>query len=264
MTSMTQTQTRLHDKLAPHPTLVRYYPGPEQKRSFVRRIFDESAGQYDRVERMMAFGTGSWYRRRALARAGLSTGMRCLDVAVGTGLVAREAVTLVGDPSLVIGLDPSPGMLAEAARSLPIRLVVGRAEHLPFPDGSFDFVSMGYALRHVSDVSVTAREFFRVLRPGGTLCLLEITRPSRRLPLALVKCYMKGIVPCLSRLAAGSDRRADRQGDRQGVLWEYYWDTINACLPPAALRGAMAEAGFDDVRRHVELGIFSEYTGRRA
>jgi demethylmenaquinone methyltransferase/2-methoxy-6-polyprenyl-1,4-benzoquinol methylase len=248
---MTQTLS----KLAPHPTLERYYAGPEHKRSFVRRLFDESAGQYDRVERMMAFGTGSWYRRRALARAGLSRGMKCLDVAVGTGLVAREAVTLAGDPSAVTGLDPSPGMLAEAAKAVPIRLVVGRAEQLPFPDGSFDFVSMGYALRHVSDVAVTMRELFRVLRPGGRACLLEITRPSRRLPLALVKCYMKGIVPNLSRLTAG--------GERQRVLWEYYWETINACVPPAELRAAMTRAGFADVARHVELGIFSEYTGRR-
>ena len=165
------------DKLAPHPTLGRYYRGPGHKRSFVRRIFDESAAHYDQVERMMAFGTGPWYRRQALARAGLGPGMKCLDVAVGTGLVAREAVTLVGDPAAVTGLDPSPGMLAQAAKAVRIALVVGRAEGLPFEDRSFDFVSMGYALRHVSDVAVTMREFVRVLRPGGTLCLLEITRP---------------------------------------------------------------------------------------
>jgi demethylmenaquinone methyltransferase / 2-methoxy-6-polyprenyl-1,4-benzoquinol methylase len=243
------------EPLAPHPTLEKYYPGPEDKRSFVRSIFDESASGYDRVERMMALGTGPRYRRQALARAGLAAGMKCLDVAAGTGLVAREAINIVGDPGAVIGLDPSPGMLAEAARSLPIRLVLGRAEHLPFPDESFDFLSMGYALRHVSDLAVTMREFLRVLRPGGRLCLLEITRPQGAVPLALMRCYMKGIVPYLSRLTAG--------GERQRVLWEYYWDTIDACVPPAMVRDAMADAGFTDVNRHVALGVFSEYTGRK-
>jgi demethylmenaquinone methyltransferase/2-methoxy-6-polyprenyl-1,4-benzoquinol methylase len=243
------------DKLAPHPTLGRYYTGAEHRQSFVRRIFDESAGQYDRVERMMAFGTGPWYRRQALARAGPSPGMKCLDVAVGTGLVAREVVSLVGDASAVTGVDPSPGMLAQAAKAVPIRLLEGRAEALPFDDASFDFVSMGYALRHVSDVAVTMREFLRVLRPGGRLCLLEITRPHRLLARAMLKCYMKGVVPCLSRLVAG--------GRKQALLWEYYWDTIDACLSPAVLRAAMTAAGFADVNRNVELGIFSEYVGRK-
>src|SRR5665213_261383 len=91
--------------LLPHAPLQLYYGNERQKRSFIRNIFDSTAGDYDRVERTMALGTGSWYRRQALGRAGLCAGMKVLDVAVGTGLVAREASALAGGPGFVVGLD---------------------------------------------------------------------------------------------------------------------------------------------------------------
>jgi demethylmenaquinone methyltransferase / 2-methoxy-6-polyprenyl-1,4-benzoquinol methylase len=243
--------------LAPHPPLGRYSDTPEAKRTYVGKLFDQTAGDYDRIERMMALGSGPWYRRQALLRAGLSPGMKCLDVAVGTGLVAREAAGIVGEGGGVVGVDPSTGMLAQAAKALPIRLVLGRAERLPFGDASFDFVSMGYALRHLADVAAAFREFARVLRPGGVACVLEITRPRGRISAALVKCYLRGIVPCLARVTSRTAR------ERQRELWAYYWDTIDACVPPKTLLEAMGSAGFGRVRQHVELGLFSEYTGRK-
>src|SRR5579863_1504138 len=81
---------------APHPPLKDYYAHGADKDDWLRRLFDQTAGDYDRIERAMAFGSGSWYRRRALARAGLEPGMRVLDVGTGTGLTAREAARLVG------------------------------------------------------------------------------------------------------------------------------------------------------------------------
>ena len=126
-------------------------------------------------------------------------GMRVVDIGVGTGLVAREAVKLVGDPALVVGVDPSPGMMSQA--HLPgVQLVEGRAEAIPFPDASFDFLSMGYALRHIGDLSAAFSEFHRVLKPGGRLCLLEITKPEHAWSQALLKAYMRGVVPVLARL----------------------------------------------------------------
>ena len=77
-------------------------------------MFDGTAPDYDRVERMLAFGTGPWYRRQALRRAGLVPGMHVLDVGTGTGLVAREALTLCGPTGRVTGVDPSAGMMAQA------------------------------------------------------------------------------------------------------------------------------------------------------
>ena len=248
----------MDSRVAPHPMLPRYYPaadGAEGKRSFVRRIFDGTAGDYDRVERMKALGSGSWYRRQALSRAGLTAGMRVLDVAMGTGLVAREEVSITGDPKLVLGLDPSVGMMTQARRSLTIRTVQGVAEELPLASGQFDFLSMGYALRHLSDLGAAFGEFFRVLKPGGTVCVLEITRPPRGIRLALMKGYMRIVVPTLSRLTT---RHADTK-----LLWEYYWDTIESCVPAETVISALSAAGFEGVKHHKELGLFSEYTARK-
>lgn len=236
---------------APHPPLTRYYAAEEQRRGWVRRMFDETASDYDRIERLIGFGSGSRYRRDALLRAGLCSGRRVLDVGVGTGLVARQAASIVGSPSLVAGVDPSPGMLQNARVPAGVELVEGSAERIPFPDASFDFLSMGYALRHISDLSIAFREFHRVVKPGGRLCILEITRPEGRLSSVLLKAYLHGIVPWLAKIAA---RRTDTP-----VLWRYYWDTIEACVPPESVVHTLESSGFVDIRRHIELGIFSEY-----
>jgi demethylmenaquinone methyltransferase/2-methoxy-6-polyprenyl-1,4-benzoquinol methylase len=217
----------------------------------VLNLFDRTAGDYDRVERLMALGTGSWYRRCALQRSGLRSGMTVLDVGVGTGLVAREAARIVGDPRQVLGVDPSAGMVENAKVPPGVRLANGSAESIPAPDASADFLSMGYALRHISDLSLAFREFHRVLKPGGRLCLLEITRPDSAFSRTLLKMYMRGMIPLAARLVA---RHRDIP-----KLMRYYWDTIEACAPPPSIMAAITAAGFVEVHRHVELGIFSEY-----
>lgn len=236
---------------APHAPLTEYYVGEGDRRGWVHNIFNKTAVDYDRMETILGLGTGPWYRRQALLRAGLKPGMRMLDVGVGTGLVARQAVDILGDPGMVTGVDPSPGMLQNAKLPAGVELVEGRAEEIPFPDNSFDFLSMGYALRHISDLSVAFAEFHRVLKPGGRLCVLEITRPEGRIRTALIKTYFRNVVPTLARLLAKSNDTA--------LLWQYYWDTIEACAAPEEVMRTLESAGFSNVDRHVELGIFSEY-----
>jgi demethylmenaquinone methyltransferase / 2-methoxy-6-polyprenyl-1,4-benzoquinol methylase len=241
--------------LPPHPTLSGYYRKDEDRPEFVRRLFDAAARDYDHIEWGMALGFGRWYRREALRRCGLFEGLNILDVAVGTGLVAREAARITGDARLVTGLDPSAGMLLEARRQLPLRGVLGTAERLPIRGESFDMVSLGYALRHLSDLTVVFREFARVLRPGGTLCVLELTRPTSTLGLAALRLYLHRVVPLLTRL-----RTHNREAE---VLMRYFWDTIEACVPPERIMAAMDDAGFEEVQRALVIGLFSEYTGRR-
>ena len=189
-------------QLQPHPTLEHYYPAESAKRGFLKGIFDDTAPDYDWIERLLSFGSGSWYRRGALVRAGLAPGMKVLDVAVGTGLVAREAMTLTGPAGRVIGLDPSAGWCSRPWRP-SISAILGVAEQIPLADEQFEFVSMGYALRHVSDLHRAFSEFFRVLRPGGRLCLLEITAPRRPDSTRLLRAHMRCVVPLVTRIATG-------------------------------------------------------------
>jgi demethylmenaquinone methyltransferase / 2-methoxy-6-polyprenyl-1,4-benzoquinol methylase len=240
---------------APHSPLRAYYPCEEERREWVRSLFDRTAADYERMERLMALGSGSRYRRCALQRAGLQAGMSVVDVGVGTGLVAREAAGIVGDNARVLGVDPSPGMIACANVPAGVRLALGSAESIPAADGSADFISMGYALRHVSDLPTVFREFHRVLKPGGRLCLLEITSPRSVFLRVLLKAYMRGLVPILARVVA-RDRSVPE-------LMRYYWDTIEACVSPASIIDELAAAGFRDAIRYVEHGVFSEYRARK-
>jgi len=156
----------------------------------------------------------------------------------------------------VTGVDPSPGMMAASKLPDTMVLMEGRAESLPFPDNHFDFLSMGYALRHISDLGVAFAEFERVLKPGGRLCLLEITRPQNRFGRWLLKNYMRGVIPLLTRFVS-------RQKDN-ATLWRYFWDSIEACVPPEQVLATLSAAGLTQVKRHLEVGMFSEYQAIKA
>jgi demethylmenaquinone methyltransferase / 2-methoxy-6-polyprenyl-1,4-benzoquinol methylase len=241
---------------APHPPLTAYYGEESARRLWVRDIFNRTAGDYDRVESAMSVGSGARYRRQALLRAGLSAGMQVLDVGTGTGLVAKQALRIVGESGSVTGVDPGIGMLAAGELPARIRAVAALGERLPLASAQFDFLSMGYALRHVSDIAAVFAEFHRVLKPGARLCVLEITRPEGRVAAAVLKCYMRTLVPLLARILT---RHADT-----ATLMRYYWDTIETCLPPSAIIAGLQAAGFERVERHVPFGIFSEYRAQRS
>ena len=239
---------------APITLLRQYWSDEGSRRRYVDHLFDDTAGDYDFVERLLGMGTGPWYRRQALERAGLCAGMHVLDVATGTGLVAREALALIGPEGRLIGLDPSAGMLAEAVE-LQVPLVRALGERLPFGDARFDFVSMGFALRHVSDLEGLFGEMRRVLKPGGTACILEITQPGNPLVAGPLRFFMTRVVPVVAGLRGRYGHARD--------LMRFYWDTIEACVPPAGVLGALERAGFEAPQRSVVLGMFSEYIGRR-
>ena len=239
------------EPLRPHPTLDRYYTSDAERPAAVRNLFDEGAASYEWICRVMSFGTGEWYRGRVLRDAGLAPGSRLLDVATGTGLVLRSAHEICGPSGRAIGLDPSAGMLGQCRSSCAAPLIQGYGERLPFADGSFDMVSMGYALRHVADLRQLFAEFRRVLKPGGRVVILELTQPRSRVARGLNRFYLQSIVPRVAALGRGG------KGGR--VMMEYFWDTIESCVPPETILAALRDSGLEDSRRRVTGLVLSEY-----
>jgi demethylmenaquinone methyltransferase/2-methoxy-6-polyprenyl-1,4-benzoquinol methylase len=239
----------------PLPAETRYWTRTDDRQRVVNALFDRSAEHYDRACGIMSLGSGQGYRREALDRAGLRPGMHVLDVGTGTGLLAREIVHLLGSSGRVVGLDPSWNMMAAGRRELNLRFVQALGERLPFPDMHFDFVTMGYALRHVHDFDQTFEEYRRVLKPGGRLLLLEITRPASTLGLTLARFYFGTVVPLVTRIGTGSANAAE--------LMRFYWETIAQCVPPETVLASLERAGFAAPDRVVVHGIFSEYSAAR-
>lgn len=248
------------EALRPHPPLTDYYGAPENRQAFVRSLFDRTARHYDGVNTLLSLGSGQWYRRDALKRAGLLPGMRMLDVATGTGLLAREAQTILGPTGELIGLDPSAGMLGAwhgmaGARAVLLR---GTAEALPLADASCDFIALGYAMRHIPDLHAAFAEFHRVLRPGGRVLVLEKLRPRSAVTYAAAKFWFGSVVPALSRFSRGG------HGEEMRTLMRYYWDTVEHCIAPEAIMGALGSAGFQHVACDRALDMFGAYTGKKA
>ncbi|MDH3725125.1 MAG: class I SAM-dependent methyltransferase [Thermoleophilia bacterium] len=151
--------------------------------AFAQRLFARIAPEYEQMGALFSLGQEARWRRFLVSRVSVGRRARVLDVASGTGLVARELVRATG--ASVVSLDHSAEMLAAGARANraakmegAIEQVLASADALPFPDASFDAVTFTYLLRYVPDPSATLRELSRVLRPGGTLASLEFYVPQ--------------------------------------------------------------------------------------
>jgi demethylmenaquinone methyltransferase/2-methoxy-6-polyprenyl-1,4-benzoquinol methylase len=236
--------------------LTAYHATEADRRAHLGFLFDKTAQYYDQANWLFSFGTGEWYRRRALRRAGLLRGMRLLDVAVGTGLTAAAAHWVTGSNADIIGLDSSECMLHQARRKLPIFLIRGQAETLPLADASVDFISLGYALRHISNLSTAFAEFHRVLRPDGRLLILEIGRPDGHIAHALAAAYLGTVVPFVSRWLKPRSELA--------ALMRYHWDTIEHCVAPEFILAQLGISGFSEITCETDLRLFRAYRSRKA
>jgi demethylmenaquinone methyltransferase/2-methoxy-6-polyprenyl-1,4-benzoquinol methylase len=165
-----------------------------------RELFAPLGPTYDRYAALLSFGQDPRWRRFLVSRVDVGDDDRVLDVATGTGAVAREL--LRRHPGLrVVALDQSPEMLAEARRHVGerVELITGSAERLPFESGAFDALTFTYLLRYVDDPAATLAELARVVRPGGTIAMLEFGLP-RGVWRRLWELYVRIGLPGLGRL----------------------------------------------------------------
>ena len=249
---MSNTQSQ-PERTASCDEIETYYADPARRQGAARALFNGFARHYDLINRIFSLGSGTWYRRRCLRQAGVGPGAVVVDVAVGTGLLAREADQLMQGRGLLIGIDLSESMLAEARKSLRIPLIQAAAEALPLAHGIADFVTMGYALRHLSDIERALREARRLLRPGGKLVLLEISMPSRPALRKLLVILVGRLLPALSGLIA-RNREAK-------ILMDHHWRTVAAYVPPHAVLGMMRQVGFRSVLCTSHFDFFRFYSG---
>lgn len=155
----------------------------EDKRSFVQRLFTRIAPRYDWFNRLAGCGLDQRWRRETLRRGEIAGGQRVLDVCCGTGDLAILCATRQQGDGLVLGIDMNRAMLTHAQRkqrasNLAIRWGEADAQALPFPDRTFDRVTIGFSTRNLSDLMTGLREMVRVLRPNGRLLILETGRPA--------------------------------------------------------------------------------------
>jgi demethylmenaquinone methyltransferase/2-methoxy-6-polyprenyl-1,4-benzoquinol methylase len=214
-------------------------------------MFDRIARVYDRMNSVMTAGMHHRWRRRAADLARVGPGSRALDVATGTGDLAIE---LAGRGASVVGLDFSERMLELARAKAPeIEFVQGNALQLPYPDDSFDAVTVGFGARNFADLDRGLAELARVTRPGGRVVILEITSPQRP-PLSwFFRLWFDRAVPALGRLAGDAD------------AYTYLPSSVRRFPGPAELGAKLAAAGLVDVRWVLTAGgIIAIHAGTRS
>jgi len=230
---------------------------PEEKTARVRGVFDSVAGNYDLMNDLMSGGMHRLWKRFALSQTGLRPGQRALDVAAGTGDLGAGLARQVGKDGLAVLTDINREMLARGRDRLidrgiaaQVAFVIANAERLPFPDGGFDCVTIGFGLRNVTDKPAALASMRRVLRPGGRLLVLEFSKPRPEIRGAY-DAYSFNVLPRLGGIVAGD---ADS--------YRYLAESIRMHPDQETLAAMMRDAGFDDVRWHnLAAGIVALHVG---
>jgi len=239
---------------------MKHYPPigeVEGKKEQVEAMFDAIAPRYDLLNRVLSFGIDRQWRRKAVAMLGPEQPQRILDVATGTADLAIEALRL--DPKKVIGIDISEAMLRRGREKIEqlgmsdrIVLQRGDAERLPFSDNQFHAALVAFGIRNFQDLNQGLAEIRRVLRPGGTLVVLEFSKP-RVFPVKQVYAfYARYILPRIGQAVSKHDG-----------AYRYLPESVAAFPDGEALLDRLRQAGYTEVSCHpLTFGIASLYKAK--
>lgn len=222
--------------------------GSSHNVEWVRSMFEGIASRYDLVNRLLSFGLDRGWRSRAVEHAEVGSGSVVLDACTGTGNLALLLQLKTG--ARVVGVDFSQRMLSEARRKADAMGMDGElkfqrasVDDLPFADGSFDAVTIGFGLRNIKDRERVLQEFLRVTRPHGRLVCLEFSRPVSRLLGAAYSVYLSTVIPVVGRLLTGD-----------GAAYRYLSSSIRDFPGQRELCAAIESAGWSKVRAENLLG----------
>jgi len=233
---------------------------PSREPAVIAGMFDAIARRYDTLNHLLSAGLDRRWRARAVASLGLTGRERLLDMCTGTADLAIAAVTDRHRAKDVVSIDFSSEMLTIARQKVRaaglesrIRLARGDATAMPLPEASFDAATVGFGIRNVVDPLAACREFHRVLRPGGTLAVLEFGSPTGTGLRQAYAWYFQHVLPRIGRLVSKHD-----------AAYSYLPASVNAFPSGAAFARILQQAGFHDVQfRRLTFGIVYLYLARR-
>ncbi len=180
------------------------------KEEYVHYIFSKIAPRYDFLNSALTFNLDKYWRRFAISKCNLRSGSKVLDVCCGTGMLSLEVAKTLEGQAKITGIDFCERMLEKGRINLneskwrdSIKLVSGNAMAIPFPDNEFDCAVTGFALRNVPDISGAVKEMVRVVKPGGTIVSLELSKPSWLVFKQLYYLYFNYLVPIIGKIGVG-------------------------------------------------------------
>ena len=237
------------------------YNDTEAKHTQVRQMFDSIAPAYDVMNRMMTLGIDKSWRAKAVRTVADTKPRAVLDIATGTGDMAIALAKATHDlASKITGVDLSKGMVDVGIEKVKaagladrISLQVADALHLPFADNTFDAITVAYGVRNFEHIDRGYTEMLRVLRPGGMLCVLELTTPKSVLVKPFYSMYTRWLIPLVGRMVS-HDKRA----------YTYLPQSIRAVPARERMLRLMEQAGFSQTHcRNLTLGVCAIYTASK-